>query len=97
MVPKVMIWVTLSSPYFCFDVLDHLAAPMVVEVDVDVRHRHALGIQEALEDEPVPQRVDVGDPERVGDERPGRRAAARPDADAPARARTRMKSRTMRK
>ena len=49
-------------------VLDHLAAPQVVEVDVDVGHRDALGVEEALEDEPVLDRIDVGDAQHVGDE-----------------------------
>ena len=63
-------------------VLDDLAAPEVVEVDVDIGHRHALGVQEALEDEPVRQRVDVGDVQRVGDQRARHRAAPGPHADA---------------
>jgi hypothetical protein len=62
-------------------VLDHLAAAGVLEVEVDVGHRHALGIEETLEDEPVLDRVDVGDAQAVGDQRPRHRAAARPDAD----------------
>ena len=52
------------------------------EVDVDVRHRHALGVEEALEEQVVAQRVDVGDPQAVGDDRAGRGAAARADGDA---------------
>ncbi len=32
-------------------VADHLVAAPHAEVDVDVRHRHALGVQEALEDD----------------------------------------------
>ena len=34
------------------DVADHLVAPVLAEVDVEVRHRHALGIEEALEQQP---------------------------------------------
>ena len=30
-------------------VADHLVAAVLAEVDVEVRHRHALGIEEALE------------------------------------------------
>ena len=63
-------------------VLDHFAAPLEAEVDVDVGHRHALGIQEALEEQVELERADVGDAERVGDERAGRRAAARADRNA---------------
>ena len=63
------------------DVVDDLAAPALAEVDVDVGQRHALGVEEALEDEVVLDRVDVGDAQAVGDEAAGRRAAARPDRD----------------
>ena len=64
------------------DVLDHLAAAALAEVDVDVGHRHALGVEEALEDQVVVQRIDVGDAHRPRDEAAGRRAAARPDRNA---------------
>ena len=63
-------------------VLDHFAAPPFAEIDVDVGQRHALGIQEALEDQVVLDRIDVGDPQAVGDEAAGRRSAARPDRNA---------------
>ena len=62
-------------------VVDHFAAPALAEVDVDVGQRDALGVEEALEDEVVLDRIDVGDLQAVGDEAAGRRAAARPDRD----------------
>ena len=43
------------------DVLHDALAPADREVDVDIGHRHALGIQEALEEQVVAQRIDVGD------------------------------------
>ena len=52
-------------------VVDHFAATGLAEVDVEVRHRHALGIEEALEQEPETDRIEVGDRQRVGDERTG--------------------------
>ena len=61
------------------DVLDHLAAAPLAEVDVDIRQRHALGVEEPLEDEIEVERIDVGDPHAVGDQAAGRRPAARPD------------------
>ena len=64
------------------DVADHLLAAAHAEVDVDVRHRDALGIQEALEDDVVLDRVDVRDVHAVRDEAAGRAAAPRPDRDA---------------
>ena len=56
------------------DVLDHAVAALHREVDVDIRHRDALGVQEPLEQQVVLERVHVGDPQRVGDDRAGGRA-----------------------
>ena len=64
------------------DVADDLTAPALVEVDVEVRHRDPVGVEEPLEDQPVLQRVQVGDPHRVRRHRPRARAAARADPDA---------------
>ena len=63
-------------------VAHHLPAPAVVEVDVDVRVRRALGVEEALEEQPVRDRVDVGDAEGVRDQRAGGRTTAGTDPDA---------------
>ena len=64
------------------DVADDLVAAVLAEVDVEVRHRHALGIQEALEQQAEAQGIEVGDGERPGDDRPGARAAPRSHRDA---------------
>ena len=61
------------------DVFDDFAAPVHAEVDVDVGQADALGIQEALEQQLVLQRIDVGDAQRVGDQRSCSRSAARPN------------------
>ena len=63
------------------DVGDDLLAPAVLEVDVDVGHRHPVGVEEALERELVEDRVDRRDAQRVGHDR-ARRAppAGRLDA-----------------
>ena len=79
---KVAICPTLVSPYLLLDVGDDLVAPVHAEVDVEVRHAHALGVQEALEEQVVRDGIEVGDAHRVGDERPGARAAPRPHRDA---------------
>ena len=65
------------------DVLDHLAAAVHAEVDVDIGHADALGIQEALEQQAVLQRIDVGDLHRVADQAAGRRSAARARPECP--------------
>ena len=66
---------------FLRDVADDLVAPIHAEVDVDVGHGDAFRIQEALEQQVVAQRVDVGDTQRVGDQAAGHRAAPRPHRD----------------
>ena len=58
---------------------DHLVAPFLAEVDVEIRHRDAFGIQEPLEQKAEAQRVEIGNGERPGDDRSRARAAARPD------------------
>ena len=63
-------------PVLARDVRDDLVAAAVLEVHVDVRHRHAVGVEEPLERQPVVDRVDRGDAQRVRDDRPGRAAAA---------------------
>ncbi len=59
------------------DVGDDLLPSAVLEVDVDVGHRHPVRVQEALEGQLVMDRVDRGDAEGVGDDRAGRAPPAR--------------------
>ena len=56
-------------------VLDDLLAPLRLDVHVDVRRPVTRRREEALEEQPEVDRVDVGDAERVADGRVGRRAA----------------------
>jgi hypothetical protein len=95
-VPNVMIWPTESLAVLLAHVLDDLAAPLLAEVHVDVGHRDAFRIQEALEQQVELERADIGDAERVGDERTGGRAAAGPTGMPRSRAAW-MKSAVMRK
>ncbi len=62
-------------------VADHLGATTVVEVHVDVGHLDARRVEEALEDEAVLDRVDLGDPGAVRDRRPAGGPATRADPD----------------
>src|SRR5262249_58592156 len=62
-------------------IADDFAAAILTEVDVEVRHRDAFRIEEALEQEPEADRVEVGDGQRPGNERTRAGAAARPDRD----------------
>ena len=63
-------------------VADHLVAALLAEVDVEIRHRDAFRIEEALEQEPEADRIEIGDGERIGDQRAGAGAAARSDRNA---------------
>ena len=63
-------------------VVDHLAAAVLAEVDVEVRHRDAFGIEEALEQQPELDRIEVGDGQRIGDQRSRARTAARADGNS---------------
>ena len=59
------------------DVADHLVPAVLAEIDVEVRHRHPIGVQETFEEEPETERVEVGDGERPGDHRSRARTASR--------------------
>ena len=61
------------------DVGDDLVAARFAEVDVEVGHRHAFGVEEALEQQVERQRIEVGDGQRPGDDRARARTAARTD------------------
>ena len=58
------------------DVLDHLLAALVLEVDVDVGRLVALDADEAAEQQRGAARIDLGDEEAVADQRVGGAAAA---------------------
>src|SRR6185503_558185 len=63
------------------DVVDDVASTADAEVDIDVRHRDATGVEKALKQQVVLEWIYVSDLEAVGDERAGRRAATRTDRD----------------
>jgi hypothetical protein len=71
----------LVAAVFLLDVADHLAPPRFAEVDVEVGHRHALGIEEAFEQQAELERIEVGDGQRPGDDAARARAAAGTDGD----------------
>ena len=66
------------------DVLDHFAAAVRAEIDIDIGHADALGIEEALEQQAVLQRIDIGDLHRIADQAAGGRSAARAHRNAAA-------------
>ncbi len=63
---------------FLLNVGDDLVAVGFAEIDVEVGHRHAFRVEEALEQQIQFDRVEVGDGQRPGDHRPRPRAAPRP-------------------
>ena len=72
----------LIAPVALLHIADHLVAAVLAEVDVEVRHRHAIRIEEALEQQPEPDRIEIGDGERPGNQRACAGAAARADRNA---------------
>ncbi len=63
-------------------IADHLLPPVLAEVDVEVGHGHPLGVEEALEDQPVADRVHPGDQQAPGHQRAGARPPPRPHRHA---------------
>ena len=61
---------------FGVDVLDHLLAPLVFEVDVDVGRLVALAADETLEQHVHARRIDLGHAQAITDRRIRRRAAS---------------------
>ena len=73
------------APVLAVDVLHHFLAPLVLEVDIDVRGFVALAADETLEQQLHARGIDLGDAERVTDCGIGGRAAALAKDVLPAR------------
>ena len=69
---------------FLHHVFDDLGTAHETEVDVKVRHGHALLGEEPLKQQAVPQRVDVRDADGVGDKAPDAAPSPGSHGDAPA-------------
>ena len=67
------------APVLLRHIFDQLATSPHAEVDVDVGHGNALGVQEALEEQVVLQRIDVSDAQGVADQAARRGTTPRPD------------------
>ena len=52
---------------FILDITNDLAATFLAEIDVEVGHGHTFGVEETLEQKAKPQRVQIGNRQRVGD------------------------------
>ena len=51
----------LVETVFLLNIADDLFPPVLAEIDIEVRHRDALGVKEALEQKLPAQRVEIGD------------------------------------
>ncbi len=64
-------------PVLLRHVANDLVAAIHAEVDVEVGHGHALGVQETFEQQVVGHGIEIGDPHRISDKRACARAAPR--------------------
>ena len=62
---------------FLLNVVNYTLAPVLAEVDVEVGHRHALRIKEALEQQLVTQGVKIGNAQTISHQRTGTGTAPR--------------------
>ena len=65
----------LVAAIFALHILDHLLAAIHTKIDVKVGHRYPLGVKKAFKKQLVPQRVQIGDRQRIGHQRSGPRPA----------------------
>src|SRR5439155_13800802 len=61
---------------FFAHIFDDIRAAIIGKIDVNVRGIDPFGIEEALEQQPIANRIDVGNLEQVSDNRPGSRATS---------------------
>ena len=67
---------------FLPDVLDHLGATSLTEVDIKVRRTDTLGVQETLEHQLKTQRINVGNAQGISHQGTRTRTTTRPNRDA---------------
>ena len=67
---------------FFLHVMDHLLAAIHAEINVEIGHADALGVQEPLEQQGIAQGVKVGDRQRIGHKAARARAPPRPHRNA---------------
>ena len=63
------------------DIVDHLAPPLLAEVYIDIGHGDPVLIQEALKQQVIAQRVNVGNPQAIRHQRARSAAPAGPHGD----------------
>ena len=65
-------------------IFENFTATRFAKIDIDVRWRNTVRIEEALKNEPELQRIDISDAKNVGDERAGSRSAPGSDRNSAA-------------
>src|SRR5205814_9568586 len=68
----------LVRAVYVLDIAHDLVAPFLAEIDVEIRHRDALGVEEAFEQQTEADGIKIGDVERPGNQR-SRAGPAHPD------------------
>ena len=61
----------MVHPVFVLDILDDLVASVIVEINIDIRHRNTLRIEETLKEQVILDRVQIGDFQAVSHHRTG--------------------------
>ena len=75
----------LARSVFVDDILDDLIATPIIEVDINIRKAHAVRVKEALKQQIVADRVDIGDANAIrhGRSRGGTPTGAHTDSHVP--------------
>jgi hypothetical protein len=71
----------LVMAVFLSDIFDYASTSFVREVDVDIGHRYTSRIQESLEEELVPERIDIRDTREIREDGTCCRSSAWTDRD----------------
>ena len=64
-----------------FHIVNHLPTTLETKVDVYVRHRDTIRVEESLEQQVEPEGINIRDSQRIGHERTGHRSATGADRD----------------
>ena len=59
--------------------MDHLVTAILAEIDIEIRHRHPLGVEKSLKQQAPAERIEIGDLQRPSNRRSGPRTTPRPD------------------
>ena len=68
---------------FMTNIIDHFRPTIRTEIDVDIGRTHPFRIEKSLEQQLEFQRIDIRNPHRISNHRPGCRSTAWPHRDIP--------------